>query len=344
MRLLRFILFPISILYGCLTWLRNKLFDWGIKKEMPIPFPSICVGNLSTGGTGKTPHVLLLNQFLSDENEIVIISRGYGRKTKGLVVANDSATAETIGDEPMLFHLAKPTPSVIVSEKRVLAIEHLLQSKIKNPVILLDDAFQHRHVQAGMNILLCDFNKPYFSDFMLPTGNLREFRSGEKRADIVIVTKCPSDLPQKEKEYFQHKIKLQKENVFFSTIHYSEWETFSNLELPMEVKNIILVTGIANPKPLERHLSDTFSLKSVIFPDHHSFTQADIDNIHEIFGNFASDKTILLTTEKDAMRLERFKQAGILNDYPWFVQKMHVQIDRETELKEKLKTYVRKVQ
>jgi tetraacyldisaccharide 4'-kinase len=344
MQLLRYLLLPVSILYGCVTWLRNLLFDWGIKKEMIIPFPSICVGNLSTGGTGKTPHVLLLNQLLSDDNEIVIVSRGYGRKTKGLLLADENATAETIGDEPMLFHNATPQPTVIVSEKRVLAVEAVKQLNKNNPILLLDDAFQHRHVRAGMNILLCDFNKPYFKDFMLPTGNLREFKSGEKRADLVIVTKCPLELTEMDKAYFRNKINRPNENIYFSTIHYSAWEAFSDVEMPSKVENIVLVTGIANPKPLENHLSKTFSLKSVIFPDHYTFTQTDIKDIHEIFGNFASDKTILLTTEKDAMRLEQFKQSGELNNYPWFVQKMHVQIDRETELKEKLKKYVRKVQ
>ena len=202
MRILRFILFPFAIIYGCITWMRNKFFDWGLKKEEKIPFPSICVGNLSVGGTGKTPHVLLLNQWLSEEKKVTIISRGYGRKTKGLIWADENSNADTIGDEPMLFHLAQPEPTVIVPEKRVEAVNALQAKNTENTVVLLDDAFQHRHVKAGLNILLCDFNAPYFHDFMLPTGNLREFRSGAKRADIVIVTKCPDKISNQQKEVF----------------------------------------------------------------------------------------------------------------------------------------------
>lgn len=343
MQFVRYLLFPFSILYGCITWVRNKLFDWGLKKEHEIFFPSIGVGNLSVGGTGKTPHVILLNKMLSEEGDITIVSRGYGRKTKGLVWADESSTAETIGDEPLLFLNSTPRPTVIVSEKRVNAIQKI-EVAGKNTIILLDDVFQHRHVKPGLNILLCDYNKPYFKDFMLPTGNLREFRAGEKRADIVIVTKCPSDLTEDKKGAFSNNICLNSKNIFFSSITYSGFEKFSEIEKPQEIKNVILVTGIANPKPLEEHLLVNYSLKSVIFPDHHEFTDKDITRIHEIFGNFASENSVILTTEKDAMRLEKFKTKGVLNDFPWFVQKMDVKIDRQKELKDKIVDYVRKVQ
>ncbi len=343
MRILRFILFPFAIIYGCVTWVRNKFFDWGLKKEENIPFPSICVGNLSVGGTGKTPHVLLLNQWLSEENEVTIISRGYGRKTKGLIWADKNSNADTIGDEPMLFYLAQAQPTVVVAEKRVEAVHALQAKNTENTVVLLDDAFQHRHVKAGLNILLCDFNLPYFQDFMLPTGNLREFRSGAKRADIVIVTKCPDKISNKQKEVFYNGIHLINDDIFFSRIIYGEMESWSDSELPTNIENIVLVTGIANPKPLEKHLEQKYSLKSVIFRDHHVYTEKDIQDIHEIFGNFASEKTIILTTEKDAMRLQSFKANGELKNYPWFVQKMTVQVSRENELKEKIKAYVRKV-
>lgn len=344
MQILRYLLFPVSLLYGVITWLRNKLFDWGIWKQTPIPYPSICVGNLSTGGTGKTPHVLMLNQWFSDENNITIISRGYGRKTKGLVLADQTSNAETIGDEPMLFHTASPQPQVIVTEKRVRAISKLKEKKRPNTLVLLDDAFQHRHVKAGVNLLLTDYNKPYFRDFLLPTGNLREFKSGQKRADYVIVTKCPNTLSDEEKNQYTRRIDLPQTSVYFSTIVYSDWTPLSNCALPIEIEKIVLVTGIANPKPLEEHLSQNFSLKSVIFPDHHAFTRSDIQHIHEIFGNFASDKTILLTSEKDAVRLQAFAEADLLKDFPWFVQKMSVRLDREDDLKEKLKNYVRTIQ
>lgn len=343
MRFLRFILFPAALLYGVVTWVRNKLFDLGLKKENKLPFPSICVGNLSAGGTGKTPHVLLLNKWLSEEFKVYIISRGYGRKTKGLLIASEYANAESIGDEPMLFHLAEPQPTVIVAEKRMEAVQWMEKENPGNPVVLLDDAFQHRHVKAGFNILLCDYNAPYFKDFMLPTGNLREFKSGEKRADIVIVTKCPSDLNSEQKAMFFKGIHKPSSDIFFSKIVYGAIEKWGNFELPNEIENLVLVTGIANPKPLENHLSKSFSLKSLIFPDHHDFTLKDVQHIHEIFGNFASEKTILLTTEKDAMRLDRFKKSGELSSFPWFIQKMTVEVENEMELKNKIKAYVRAV-
>ena len=343
MQLLRIILFPISILYGCVTWVRNKLFDLGWKEEFKIPFPSINVGNLSTGGTGKTPHVLLFNQWLSSEKKVFIVSRGYGRITKGLLWADENSTAETIGDEPLLFLHSESKPTVIVSEKRKLAVEELIDMKIEKSVVLLDDAFQHRHVKAGLNILLTDFYKPFFRDFMLPTGNLREFKSGVKRADIVIVTKCPTELNEEIKNSFYKKIRIPKSEIYFSNIDYPAIESFTDIEIPKNVENIVLVSGIANPKPLEHHLSKNYSLKSVIFPDHHVFTSQDIERIHEIFGKFAGDKTIILTTEKDAVRLEKYKSDGRLKNYPWCIQKITLKIDREQELKDKLLEYVRTV-
>jgi tetraacyldisaccharide 4'-kinase len=343
MLILRYFLFPFAFIYGCITYLRNKLFDWGLKKEHKIPFPSICIGNLSVGGTGKTPHVLLLNEWLADDFHVNIVSRGYGRKTNGLIEANQNSTSDTIGDEPMLFHLAVPQPTVIVAEKRTEAIHWIKAKAAKDTFVLLDDAFQHRHVKAGMNILLTDFQSPFFTDFMLPMGNLREFRSGSKRADIVIVTKCPGELSKEEKAFFYSGIKRNKDEIFFSKIRYGDMLKWCELDLPLNLENIVLVSGIANPKPLEEHLSKRFNVKSVIFRDHHRFTKKDIQDIHEIFGNFASEKTIILTTAKDAMRLHSFKGDGDLKKFPWFVQEMTVEMDREKELKEKIKAYVRAV-
>jgi tetraacyldisaccharide 4'-kinase len=343
MKIVRFILFPISLLYGCGTWIRNLFFDWGWKKEYKIPFASINVGNLSVGGTGKTPHVLLFLQWLSKGKNIYIISRGYGRKSKGMIWAQPNSNAALIGDEPFLFLQAEEKPSVIVSEKRKVAIDELLKKKVTNALVLLDDSFQHRHVKAGMNILLTDYNQPYFKDYMLPTGDLREFRSGAKRADIVIITKSPSQLSEENKSLFFRSINLPNEAIFFSQIEYSPIETIGEQPLPNKIENIVLVCGIANPKPLEEYLTKKFSLKTVIFPDHHSFTSQDIERIHEIFGKFASDKTIILTTEKDAARLEKFKMDGQLQKYPWCVQKITLKIDREQELKDKLVDYVRTV-
>jgi tetraacyldisaccharide 4'-kinase len=343
MRIFYFLLFPISILYGVVTWVRNKLFDWGIKEEFKISFPAINVGNLSVGGTGKTPHILLFNEWLAGEKKIFIISRGYGRKTRGLLWANECSTAASIGDEPMLFHQAIPKPTVIVSEKRRVAVDALIQLKETDCLLLLDDAYQHRHVKAGLNMVLTDYNQPYFKDFMLPTGQLREFRSSINRADLVLVTKCPNDFEKIDKSYFYRRIKKPIDSIFFSKIDYPNIEPLFDFKLPKTIERIVLVSGIANPKPLVQHLSKNYSLKTVIFPDHHAFTLQDIERIHEIFGKFASDKTIILTTEKDAVRLDKFVQDGKLENYPWCIQKITLKIDREQELKDKIIAYVRKV-
>ena len=307
MNLLRKLLFPFAILYGFITFLRNYLYDKGFLKSYSFNIPVIAVGNLSVGGTGKTPQIEYLIRLLSPNYKVATLSRGYKRKSEGFVLADANATAEIIGDEPFQYYKKFPTIKVAVAADRKNGIEQLLNQKEKPEIILLDDAFQHRKVKAGFYILLTSYGDLFSDDFILPTGNLRESRSGAKRADVIIVTKCPKDISDAEQERIRQKLMrfLHRRNdkvvkIFFSTISYDEkvYNDSENL-LVSEVKSIpkILLAGIAKPKPFFDYLqSDSDELME--FADHHHFSESEIQNIK----NKAQDK-IIITTEKDFVRL-----------------------------------------
>jgi len=288
--------------YYLVTWLRNKLFDYGIKKSKSYNFPIICVGNLSVGGTGKTPMIEYLIEVLKDEFKIATLSRGYKRKTKGFQLADKNASAETVGDEPFQFYNKfKNEVLVAVDADRQHGISSLISLEKKPELILLDDAYQHRKVKAGFNILLTTYANPYFKDFVLPTGDLREPRSGANRANVIIVTKCP-DLQTLNKQAFIKGIKpLPHQHVFFSSITYAE--TLLSVNKTLEFKDLdafTLVTGIANPKPLVGFFeAKGLEFDHLNFNDHHNFTANDI--------TFLSKKELIITTEKDFMRLKDYK-------------------------------------
>lgn len=340
MKKLRLLLFPFGFLYGIITAVRNWLFDLGIKKTYIIPVKSICVGNLSVGGTGKTPHVAYLASLLKQENNVQILSRGYGRKTRGFILLDEKATSQTVGDEPLFYHKNFPDVTVAVCESRKDGIEKLLEIE-KESVILLDDAFQHRAVKAGLNIILTDYSQPYYNDLMLPAGNLREWTFGKKRADIVIVTKSPENLDESAKEKIRKKLKFEEESIFFSKIKYGALVPFQKEQTTF--KNVLLVTGIANPFPLEKHLKKHFNVELLKFPDHHEFTLDDIQKIHKKFGTFASENKAIVTTEKDFMRLNDSAIIDEITQKPWFYQAITVEIDRENDFKSAIKDYVRTI-
>lgn len=340
MKKLRFLLFPLGFLYGIITAVRNLLFDWGIKKTYTIPVKSICVGNLSVGGTGKTPHVAYLASLLSPANKVQILSRGYGRKTNGFILLDDNATSETVGDEPLFYHRNFPSVKVAVCESRKTGIENLLEVETPD-VLLLDDAFQHRAVKAGLNIILTDFNQPYYKDLMLPAGDLREWSSGKKRADVVIVTKCPENLTDAVQSEMKKRLKFNPEAVYFSRIEYGSILPFYGH--PATFSNVLLVSGIANPLPLQKHLEKKFQVEMMAFPDHHAFTLEDIQKIHKKFDTFASENKAIVTTEKDFMRLSDPAMAGELSQKPWFYQAITVKIDREQDFKTLINSYVRTI-
>ena len=295
---MRFLLLPFAILYGLGVRLRHFLYDRGWLSSKRYPFPILCVGNLAVGGTGKTPMVEYLVRLLGQE-QVAILSRGYRRKTKGFVLADDSATAMTLGDEPYQYHRKFPRATVAVCESRQEGIERLLE----NPhfkYIILDDAFQHRKVQAGTNLLLTSYDKLYTQDFLLPVGSLRDIRSRARKAQIIIVTKCP-ELTQAEQEKIIQQLKpLPSQKVYFTSIVYSD-RVYSH-EDSQALKDFIatpftLVTGIANPTPLVDFLEKQgASFEHLAYSDHHHFSNRELE--------FLRQKERILTTEKDYVRLE----------------------------------------
>lgn len=334
----RILLLPFSWIYSFVLWVRNKSFDWGWKKSTAIAGKSICIGNITVGGTGKSPlTAYIANQFRS--NNPVILSRGYGRKTMGLLEANSQTTVHELGDEPFMYwkHFGEKVP-VIVAEKRLIGVEHIYQEH-PNALILLDDAFQHRAVKAGLNIVLMTYNRPVFNDFTFPAGNLREPRSGMKRADICVVTKCPEQLTDADKSRFYNNIPLPKAQIFFTSIVYGDKKGLFGEEWK-NYQQIILVTGIAQPAPLKRFLQGNAAVESISFPDHHDFTATDIQQIQQKVATFATLQTAIVTTEKDAVRLMEWKQELSKIGVPIFVQQMSLRFDREQDFNDLLRTYV----
>ncbi len=312
MNLLRKILFPFAILYGFITSIRNFLYDKGILKSYSFDIPIIAVGNLSVGGTGKTPQIEYLIRLLSPNYKVATLSRGYKRQSKGFVLADSTSNASILGDEPFQFYTKFKTIQVAVDADRKNGIEQLLsqketrgiaeQSEAKPDIILLDDAYQHRKVKAGFYILLTSYGDLYSDDFLLPTGNLRESRSGAQRANIVIVTKCPTHLSLDEQHRIRTKLHLEpNQELYFSCIDYDDFVYSENQKNPVseiKSKNKLLVAGIAKPEPFFNYLKNEDDL-ILTFPDHHHFVEKDLIEIQ----NKAQNK-IIITTEKDFVRLK----------------------------------------
>ena len=302
MILLRKILFPFSILYGIITAIRNYMYDEGFLKSYSFEKPTIVVGNLSVGGTGKTPQIEYLIRLFSEKYQVATLSRGYKRKSEGFVLAGASTVVEDIGDEPFQFFTKFKTIQVAVDTDRKNGIEQLLSQKNQPQVILLDDAFQHRKVKAGFYILLTSYADLYADDCMLPTGNLREYPSNAKRADVIIVTKCPPNLSQESLETVRKKLNPKAhQQLFFTMISYDEYcysEIGKMTVTSMKEKDKLLVAGIAKPESFFDYLRNDSDVV-LRYVDHHDFTAAEIDSILQQ----ASGKPIL-TTEKDYMRLK----------------------------------------
>jgi tetraacyldisaccharide 4'-kinase len=317
----RYLLLPISWLYGGIIWLRNKLFDRNILKSATFNFPIICVGNLATGGTGKTPMTEYLIRLLKADFKTATLSRGYKRKTVGFAIADEKTTALEIGDEPMQFHQKFPEVTVAVGEERVVAIPQLLHERPETEVIILDDAFQHRQVKAGLNIILTEFSNLYTRDFILPAGDLRDVRSSSKRADIIIVTKCKTNFSEAERnKVFTEISPATNQTVYFTTITYGKpYHLFTKEVIDIEHDyGILLVCGIANPRPLKEHLTkhaDSYDM--LRYADHHIFHSNDLKDIKQQFAKIVADQKVVLTTEKDAVRLQKFEQE--LKNFPIYV-------------------------
>ncbi|MDR6846653.1 tetraacyldisaccharide 4'-kinase [Flavobacterium granuli] len=313
MNLLRKILFPISILYGFITSIRNFFFDIGVLKSYSFDLPIIAVGNLSVGGTGKTPQIEYLIRLLSDKYKVATLSRGYKRQSEGFVLANSASNALELGDEPFQFYQKFKNIQVAVDANRKNGIEQLLASSNSPEIILLDDAFQHRKVKAGCYIMLTSYGDLYCNDFILPTGNLRESRSGAQRANIVIVTKCPSNLSFDDQNSIKKQLNLSSnQSLFFTFIDYddvvySDEKTIKVTELKGMDK--ILLAGIAKPESFFAYLKNEYD-NCLTFPDHHHFSESELQEIKKKAGG-----KIIITTEKDYVRLK----GSILSEQLYFL-------------------------
>ena len=317
----RYLLLPLSFLYSFILKVRNILFDKNWLKSASFNFPIICVGNLAVGGTGKTPMVEYLLRLLKNDYAVATLSRGYKRKTVGFGIADSSTTALDIGDEPMQFHLKFPDVMVSVGEERIVAIPQLLHDRPETRVIILDDAFQHRQVKAGLNILLTEYANLYSRDFLLPAGDLRDIKKSAHRAEIIIVTKCKQNLSIEEKGIIIKELKLTaSQQIFFTKIVYTNpYHLFTKEETDItESSDILLVCGIANPKPLKDFLTTSVhSYDMLRFPDHHIFNIDDLKEIKSHFHEIQSENKIIITTEKDGVRLTKFENE--LKDFPIYV-------------------------
>jgi len=334
MKLLRALLFPIAILYGFVTGARNALFNTGVLKSERFKLPVICVGNLSVGGTGKSPHIEYLVRLLSERYRVATLSRGYGRSTKGFLLADDAATAETIGDEPRQFQQKFPQLTVAVDEVRARGIHTLLRAPNAPEAILLDDAYQHRAVSAGFNVLLTTYQAPYFQDFMLPTGNLREYAGGARRADAIVVTKCPPQLGAEAISRLKAGIGPRKhQQLYFSYFAYDEPQALNPAHQAITLQQlqqgafaVVLLTGIANPSDLLELLSAKAPrFEHVKFPDHHQYRAADVQKVQKIFDSFAGQQRVVITTEKDATRLTSRPLADLIHQLPIYQLPITVQ-------------------
>lgn len=305
--LLKLLLWPFSILYGLIMWLRNRLYESGVYSSIQFSIPVICVGNLSTGGTGKTPHIEYLIRLFQYEYRVGTQSRGYKRRSTGFKLANSSSTAFDLGDEPMQFYLKFPEVAVSVCEERMTGIPALLAQRPDVDVVLLDDAFQHRSVKAGLNILITDYYRPFYNDYILPFGNLREQRNAYKRAHLIIVSKCPDNLSKEEQESIRSKINpIEGQDVFFTKVKYGKCYDFFTQELVVLPKDahVVLVSGIAKPEPMKAFIEENVAEVHLLkYPDHHYFTTASIQEIKQTCSNWEGKQPIIVTTEKDATRL-----------------------------------------
>lgn len=322
------ILFPFSLLYGAAVGMRNLFFEWGILPVAEFRLPVISVGNITVGGTGKTPHVEYLVELLKDEFHLATLSRGYKRSTRHFMIADATSTASAVGDEPRQLKQKYPDLTVAVDRKRAHGIRILMQLKEPVDVVLLDDAFQHRYVNPGKSILLIDYNRPITEDFLLPAGRLREPASAKQRADIILITKSPRRLKPIEMRNMVKKLGLElHQNLFFTAIEYGrikpvfeisearDEDYFKEKKVP-----VLLLTGIANPRPLRtftRRISTR--IHELRFPDHHKYNARDMEKIIDRLAGINDPDTLILTTEKDAMRLQEADVPETLKNKIYYV-------------------------
>ena len=327
-----YILFPFTIWYAVGVAVRNFFFSIGLKKQVAPHITTIGVGNLSTGGTGKTPHVEYLLGLLSDKYPTAMLSRGYKRKSKGFQADDGSHDALQLGDEPAMVASKFPKVKVAVCEKRIDGIRRLMDDNTgtKPHVVVLDDAFQHRSIKPSVNILLTEFGNPFFNDHILPYGNLREFKSARYRASIVIVTKCPEVLNPIDRHNITNDLRLLNyQKVFFSYYKYAPLQDLDGHPVHINLDNaehLLVVTGIASPEPLLTRLGQKSTVHHMAYADHHAYTKRDIKRIREAYEALPGDKKYIITTEKDAVRI-----APLADGLPIYVQPIQVAFHKNSD-------------
>jgi tetraacyldisaccharide 4'-kinase len=310
-------LYPVSVIYGFLTGFRNFLYNSGILHSTEFNVPVICVGNITVGGTGKTPHTEYLVGLLGKSFRVATLSRGYKRKTRDFRIASASASVSEIGDEPMQIFRKYPGTFVTVDRNRVNGVNRIMAMEPQTDVIILDDGFQHRQITPGFSILLSDFERPFLKDHMLPYGNLREDRINIRRADIILITKCPENLTPLQRRLIVKDVeKAPYQNLYFTTLRYNlPLPLFESRDekitlppmIPGSGAGIVLVTGIANPKPFREYLHRFFAeIIQLEYPDHYNYKEKDLAAISAAYSRLRSDMKFVITTEKDSVRLREF--------------------------------------
>jgi tetraacyldisaccharide 4'-kinase len=346
----KILLFPFAVIYGIITSLRNLLYDWKFLKSKSVDIHTICVGNLAVGGTGKTPHVEYLINILQNDFKIVILSRGYKRKTSGFIQATNLSTAFDIGDEPLQYKTKNPQLEVCVDANRVNGIKKILEFPEPPKVVILDDAFQHRALNCELKIVISEYNNLYLNDCMMPAGYLRESKKGIERADIIIVSKTPDKTTAIEIRNVIKDLKpLAHQQLFFTWLKYGELKGFQNPTDTIDTLNdlfryrIVAFTGIGNPQPMITYLKEYASdVKHIQFPDHHRFTIQDIADVRAQLDAIEGGNKIVVTTEKDAMRLRGTDLQDIANTLPLYVLPIEVDFkDKTQEFNDTIINYVR---
>lgn len=338
---MRYFLLPISWIFRSVVYFRNQLFDRNFIAAQGYK-NSIGVGNLSMGGTGKSPLTIYIAEIiLKNKGEPALLSRGYGRKTKGFIEVTEQSTSNEVGDEPLMFKQRfSSNAGVYVCEDRNIG-SNSIRDKRPESTLIYDDVFQHRKTKPSFTIVTTPFSDPFFEDKILPVGRLREPINNIKRADCILVTKCPEHASKERKVQFSKKLERFGKPVFYSEIRYGSMVPLGRVV--KEVKKILLVTGIADPSPLINNLQASYEIESISFPDHHTFTHGNLNKIHEKFGTFDPKESIILTTEKDKARLSNFKDVVSNEDSPWYYQPMSIHIHDEVKFQSLIEEHVRKI-
>lgn len=326
---IRILLLPLALLYGLGIGLRNLLYRSGILRSVKFDLPVISVGNLAVGGTGKSPHIEYLMRWLDQYINVAVLSRGYGRTTIGFRPVTVIDTAKEVGDEPLQFKRKFPDIPIGVSESRALGVPELVKRNPDTHCVLLDDAFQHLAVSPMLHIMLTEYNRPFTRDWLMPSGRLREWRSGYRRADIIIVTKCPPDLTEAQRQKIQYEIDpYPRQRIYFSKYQYgTPYDMLRpDLHRPLDLNtDVLLVSAIANTDYLLQYLGkEARSVQTLEFEDHHFFEEEDLNNLLKRFNRMESRNKIIVTTEKDATRLELFSDFFFKNNLPIFVLPVEV--------------------